>query len=321
MEPTQNRLQFFPIAFFAMIMGLAGLSLAWQKAQHIYQLDLGINLPLALVSITIFSLLLLIYLAKALRYRQAVLSELQHPVKLSFFPTISISMILLGTVFLEIFPTLSHSLWLIGSALHLLLLLYVLNTWMHHEHFQIQHMNPAWFIPAVGNVLVPLAGIPLGYHDISWFFFSIGMLFWMILMIIVFYRILFHPPIDARLMPSLFILIAPPAVGFIAYIRLTGGELDSFSRILYFSGAFLTLLLISQIKRFFRLQFALSWWAYTFPTAAITVATFIMYEKTQIAFYQYLSSGLLITLSFLVAFLLFLTFKAVLQKKICVIGH
>lgn len=321
MEPTQNRLQFFPIAFFAMIMGLAGLSLAWQKAQHVYQLDLGINLPLALVSITIFSLLLLIYLAKALRYRQAVLSELQHPVKLSFFPTISISMILLGTVFLEIFPTLSHSLWLIGSALHLLLLLYVLNTWMHHEHFQIQHMNPAWFIPAVGNVLVPLAGIPLGYHDISWFFFSIGMLFWMILMIIVFYRILFHPPIDARLMPSLFILIAPPAVGFIAYIRLTGGELDSFSRILYFSGAFLTLLLISQIKRFFRLQFALSWWAYTFPTAAITVATFIMYEKTQTAFYQYLSSGLLITLSFIVAFLLFLTFKAVLQKKICVIGH
>ena len=66
-----------------------------------------------------------------------------------------------------------------------------------------------------------------------------------ILLTIIFYRVLFHHPIDERLMPTLFILIAPPAVGFIAYTRLTGGELDTFARVLYYSGLFLTLLLFT----------------------------------------------------------------------------
>ena|GEM_PF-3316996 len=71
-------------------------------------------------------------------------------------------------------------------------------------------------------MLVPVAGVPLGYTDISWFFFSIGILFWGMLLTIIFYRVLFDNPLEERLMPTLFILIAPPAVGFIAYTRLTG---------------------------------------------------------------------------------------------------
>ena len=91
----------------------------------------------------------------------------------------------------------------------------------------------------MGNVLVPVAGVPLGYPEISWFFFCIGLVFWLILLTIIFCRVLFHHPIPDKLMPTLFILIAPPAVGFIAYLRLAG-ELDSFARVLYFTGLFFT---------------------------------------------------------------------------------
>ena len=37
-------------------------------------------------------------------------------------------------------------------------------------------------------------------------------------------------PLPERLLPTVFILIAPPAVGFIAYVRLTGG-VDVFAQI------------------------------------------------------------------------------------------
>jgi tellurite resistance protein len=210
--------------------------------------------------------------------------------------------------------------WATGALLHLVFTLYVVNKWMHHEHFQIQHINPAWFIPAVGNVVVPIAGVPLGYVDVSWFFFSIGMFFWLILMTLVFNRMIFHQAIDAFLLPSLFILIAPPAVGFIAYMRLEN-ELDAFARVLYFFGLFLTLLLFSQLGRFTKLKFGLPWWAYTFPLAAITIASFIMYEKSQVVTYQWIASSLLVLLTLLVALLVTLTVKDVLRHNICKPGH
>ncbi|MEZ5451567.1 MAG: SLAC1 anion channel family protein [Thiothrix sp.] len=317
----QSRLAFFPISFFAMVMGLSGLTIAWEKAQHVYQLDLGISPVLAGLTALVFSAFALAYLTKTLLYREAVAQELSHPVKLSFFPTISISLLLLAVALLEFMPEVSRGLWVVGAALHLLFTLFVLNAWMHQEHFHIQHINPAWFIPAVGNVLVPVAGMPLGYTDISWFFFSIGMLFWIVLMVIIFYRILFHTPIDARLLPTLFILIAPPAVGFLAYVKLTNGVLDGFGRFLYFAGLFLTLLLFSQLSRFLKLQFALSWWAYSFPTAAITIATFLMYEKSGNSFYLGLASVLLAILTGVVGLLLVRTTMAAMRGKICVPGH
>ncbi len=315
-----QRLPNLPISFFAVVMGLAGLTIAWEKAQHDFGIDLHINAWLAGGTSVVFIALALLYSAKLVMHPSAVLAELRHPVKLNFFPTISVSLVLLSIAFLPIDIGMSRPLWLVGTGLHLLFTLYVVNVWIHHEHFQVHHMNPAWFIPAVGNVLVPVAGMPLGYTDLSWFFFSVGMMFWGMLLTIVFYRVLFHDPIDERLMPTLFILIAPPAVGFIAYTRLVG-ELDTLGRLLYFAGLFLTLLLLTQVARFARLQFFLSWWAYSFPLAAISIASLFMGELTGSAGYRWIGVGLLVLLTAVVLLLLVRTASAVRDHQVCVAGH
>ncbi len=317
---TSTRLENFPVSFFAMVMGLTGLTVGWEKAQHILGVDLHINTLLVGLAVCVFVGLALIYSTKLIRYRQSVLQELRHPVKLNFFPSISISMLLLSICFMPINMAITHPLWLIGTALHLIFTLYVVGVWMHHEHFEIHHMNPAWFIPAVGNVLVPVAGMQLGYSEVSWFFFSIGMLFWIVLMTILFNRVLFHNPIEQRLLPTLFILIAPPAVGFIAYMRLTG-ELDAFARVLYYGGLFLTLLLFTQVRRFLKLEFFLSWWAYSFPLAAISIASMVMFEQTEISLYLWIGGGLLLLLTGIVGLLLTRTVIAVRRQGICLPDH
>lgn len=319
-QTSPTRLENFPISFFAMVMGLAGLTIAWEKAQHLGAIDLDISPVLVTITVLVFGLLSVVYAVKYVRHRGMVLQEFRHPVKLNFFPAISISLLLLAIAFMPLNMQVSQPLWIAGAGLHLVFTLYVVNVWIHHEHFEIHHLNPAWFIPAVGNVLVPVAGAPLGYMEVSWFFFSIGMLFWVILMTIIFYRVLFHHPIDQRMMPTLFILIAPPAVGFIAYLRLTG-DLDAFARVLYYSASFLTLLLFTQVGRFARLGFFLSWWAYSFPLAAISIASMLMYEQTDGIVFAWLGGGLLTVLTLLVALLVFRTTKAVLGHRICVPGH
>ncbi|OSM04788.1 putative C4-dicarboxylate transporter/malic acid transport protein [Magnetofaba australis IT-1] len=305
-----------PISFFAVVMGLCGLTLAWTKGEHVLGLPFVSPMLAALVA-AVFLTLAALFLVKLVRHADAVRDELHHPIKLSFFPTLSISMLLFAVVVLELAPRLSHGLWLVGAGLHLGFTLYVLGAWINHEHFQIQHMNPSWFIPVVGNIIVPVAGVAHGYTEISWFFFSIGLLFWLVLKAVVFYRLIFHPPLPGKLTPTLFILIAPPAVGFISYLKLTG-SLDPFARILYYAGLFLTLLLLTQARRFARLQFFLSWWAYSFPLAAITIATMALYERLHTPALMALSWGLLGLLCVVIAGLSWRTLLAVRRREICV---
>jgi tellurite resistance protein len=192
----------------------------------------------------------------------------------------------------------------------------VINSWLHQEKYEIHHMNPAWFIPAVGNVIVPLAGVALGYGDISWFFFSIGIVFWLVLFVIVFYRIVFHQPLPEKLLPTLFIILAPPAVGFIAYYRLTG-SVDFFAMVLFNFALFLSLLLATQVPRLIKLPFFISWWAYTFPLAAMSIASQLMAEISSKQIYSAFGLVMLAILTLLIVYILYKTLVAGLRGKIC----
>ena len=119
-------------------------------------------------------------------------------------------------------------------------------------------------------------------------------------------------------MPTLFILIAPPAVGFIAYLALTG-EVDRFARVLYYTALFLTLLLLTQVRQFARLPFFLSWWAYSFPLAAMTIATMLFYARSGYAFLGGLSYVLLTLLSAVLVMLVVRTALGVWRREICVV--
>jgi tellurite resistance protein len=310
-----NRLAHFPISFFATVMGTAGLAIAWHKAHAVLGAPQLIGQALSWWSLALFALVVLIYAAKWAGHPAAVRAELGHPVKLNFFAASSISLLLLAVAFLADAPAMASGFWLAGTALHLAFTLYVMSSWLHHTHYQIQHANPAWFIPVVGNVIVPVAGVSLASPEISWFFFSIGMVFWVALFTIVLYRLFFHEPLPARLTPTLFILIAPPAVGFLAYLKLTD-SLDAFARVLYYTALFLTLLLASNAARFFRLPFFLSSWAYSFPLAAITIATLAMTERIGGAFAS-LSLALLAVLTLVLVLLTFRTLLAVGRGEIC----
>ncbi|MGB9632372.1 MAG: SLAC1 anion channel family protein [Chloroflexaceae bacterium] len=317
------RLQYFPISFFASVLGMAGTTIALQRAERFLGLPFSISGVLLVVSLAIFVVIAIFYTLKAVRYPDAVKREFAHPVKINFFATISISLLLFAIAFMRLNGDVSRLFWMAGAALHLVFTLVILSAWMHRTTFQIQHANPAWFIPVVGNIIVPIAGIDHAPAEVSWFFFSIGLIFWIVLLTIALYRIIFYPPLPERLKPTLFILIPPPAIGFVAYLRLmehdvSGFVLDGFARVLYYFALFIFLLLLVQARQFVKIPFYLSWWAYSFPMAAITIATILMASRTNLLVFQGLAYALLIGLGALILTLLFRTTMAIVQRKICV---
>ena len=311
-----SRISYFPITFFAVIMGLSGLTLAWRSATKHSDLGFSLEIPFAIITVGLFLAICIVYALKLIRHFDAVREEFSHPVKLSFFPAFSISLILISLVLHPYFENIALLVFWLGAGLQLIFTLLVMSAWVNHNHFKLQHMNPAWFIPIVGNIIVPIGGAALGQIQISWFFFSIGIVFWIVLMTIFFYRIIFHDPLPPKLAPTFFILIAPPAIGFVSYTHLQL-ELDAFAQILYGIALFLTLFLLVQLPKFARLPFALSWWAYSFPSAGITLASFMMAEKTGAMGYQLIAYGLFIALNALIVLLLWHTYKAIRAQGIC----
>jgi len=314
--PDSSRLANLPVPLFAIVMGMAGTSIVYLKAGQILWESLLPGIALTVATTGLFAILLVMYGLKTLRHFEKVREEFDSPVKLHFFPTISISLILLSIAFLHLQSAVSLVFWTIGTVAHLLFTIKTLSIWIQKEHFGINHIEPSWFIPIVGNLLVPIAGVPHAHADISWFFFSIGLVFWLPLFTIFLYRIIFHHPLASRRLPTFFMMIAPPAVASISYIQLSG-NIDSFARIMYFFALFLFLLLAYQWRMFKSTQFFISWWAYSFPIAALAVATLLMTTYTDAPWMPALAWGLVGLLTLVVAMLLVLTARAVSRHEIC----
>lgn len=312
-----ERLQNFPISFFAVVMGLAGTTIAWQRTEALLSLQTGIGTTLLWFTVVVFLIIFFLYLVKFFKYNEEIKKEFKNIIKLSFFPTVSISLLLLSIALMEKYPDISRLLWILGAIAHFFLSVAVISIWIRHPSLEINAISPAWFIPVVGNILVPLSGVVYAPADISWFFFSAGLIFWGALFTILLYRLIFHNPLPERLLPTLFILIAPPAVGFIAYVKLTG-EIDSFARILYYFGLFVFVLMVPQLKMLSRIKYYLSWWAYTFPVAALTISTILMYHQNHLGFFKYLALIMLILLSCAVVILAVMTLNAIKNRRICI---
>ena len=283
----KQKIQFFPITSFAVIMGLTGLTIAFGKFYHLQWLpkvfyDVSIFTVLAL-----FVFFIIMYGLKLAFYPDEVRTDFKHRIRINFFSAISISLLLLSIAFYTYFPRLSITFWWMGVVLHTIFMFKTISFWIQHN-FEIHHFNPAWFIPVVGNILIPIAGVEYAPQIISYFYFSVGFFFWIVLFTIFLYRAIFHAQLPEKFIPTFFILLAPPAIGFISYMRLAQSW-DGFSIFMLLITYFFILLLAVMYRSFYKLKFFMSWWAFTFPLTATTIASTVAFQVTNEAFFKYIA--------------------------------
>ena len=311
-----DRLQFFPIMMFAIVMGLAGLTLVYKKVSEALFLPSIIYLVMMICTTIIFFIILYFYLLKIMKHKNEVKKEFSHPIRINFFAASSISILILSMIYRNTIDPLAQIFFIVGAVFHIFFTFYTIKFWINNN-LEMQHSNPAWFIPIVGNLIVPIAGKGFIDDSVLYFYFSIGIFFWIILFSIILNRIIFHNQFAPKFMPTLFILIAPPAIGFISYVKLTG-NLDFFAQILFNLGLFFTILVFVMYKNFINIKFFISWWAFTFPMAAITLATVLMYELTHKGFYAILSYILMVITSVIIVLVARQTIIHMNKKELCI---
>jgi tellurite resistance protein len=311
-----SRIEHFPVSFFAVVMGFSGFTLAARAAENALATSHWLSGAALCVTVATFAVIAAAYIAKIILYPEAVAAEWAHPAGIAFFPAISVSIVLIATALTPSLPDVARIIWSIGVALQGVLTLAVVSNWIGTRAFEQAHLTPAWFIPAVGNVIVPVAGPQFGFVELSWLFFSAGLMFWLVLLTLVVNRLIFHGSLPSRLLPTLVILIAPPAVAFIAWLRLTG-EVDAFARILLNAGYVWAGIVLTQAPKFLRLPFTLTWWALSFPVAALGVASLGFASKTGSATHAAIGLALVALLAVILAALGARTVAAMRAQEIC----
>lgn len=312
-----DRLQHLPVTVFATVMGLAGTAAAWQRAARTVGAPPAIGDAVAWVAVAVLGVVSVAYLTKVVRHLPAVRAEWRHPVKLAFVPTATIALVITAVALLEVAPGASRVLWWVGAPAQLLLTLDVLRTWISDPRFTLEHVHPAWFIPVVGNLVVPLAGVAHGPAQLSWFFFSVGLVYWFALLPLVLHRLVVGGALPGRLAPTLAVLVAPPAVATLAWTRLGGTFQDPAAQVLVDLTVFQLLLLATQAPALVRLPFAISAWAYTFPLAAAASALLAAGAGGLGQGFSWLGEGVLAVLTVVVAGLAARTLLAVRRGQIC----
>lgn len=165
-------------------------------------------------------------------------------------------------------------LWVIGAVGMIFFAWLIVSRWMTHRQ-QVAHATPAWIIPVVGLLNVPLALPALGLpplHGLMVATLATGLFFAVPLFTLIFSRLLFEAPLPAALRPSVLILVAPFAVGYSTY-TVTAGQTDMFAESLYALTLFGLTVLLGQLRDLpVTCPFRVSWWAVSFPLAASSVA-------------------------------------------------
>ena len=132
-DQTEPRLKHFPITFFAIVMGLMGLTLALHAAAPVSPLAGSAGRAVLWIGIAAAAAIAATYLAKALRYPGQVAWEWRHPVRLAYFPTITISLLLMATALAAEHQALARTVWHVGVVGQGLLTVAVINGWISHR--------------------------------------------------------------------------------------------------------------------------------------------------------------------------------------------
>lgn len=275
----------FPVTVFGSILGTGGVILASR------QFAPTIVFPLTVVLVIIFFIFTGMLIAKVMKYPAVVRGELKHPLPGNFYALHPISAVIIFILCMQIFPpSVEMGLLIYGGGTIMALSVFLPYHFFSNINVSFSQLHGGWFITPVATILVtdavllyPVSGTSI---FLSLLFFGIGSMLFLLILVVLFFRLLSHdlPPVE--LAPTNYIMLAPIGILIVDIFQISarigqfyGSNLTSLATIagvgLWGFGLWAGLINLLLIGKYIQngLKFHIGWWSYVFPTAAFTLAT------------------------------------------------
>jgi tellurite resistance protein len=255
-------------------MGLSGLTLAWRHSHHLFGTPAIIGEIIGWLAILDFLVLGIAYLLKLIQYPDKVAAEFQNPIGVHFFGTIVISILLLSIVIGPYSARLGQIVWVIGMVVTVVLA-YITVTRLLKQTQEVSNVTPPWLISTVGTLNVSVAGGTMPFEwarEVNLFTFAIGSILALVLFTLIIARLMHYGKMSLPMTTSYMILIAPFEVGFLSYTNIIH-DVDMVASILFYFGLFMFGIIFFKVFRP-GFSYSSSWWAVSFPMAALSNAAF-----------------------------------------------
>jgi tellurite resistance protein len=249
-------------------MSLFGLALAWRALSDLGGWESGFG---RLISIGALLLGLVTFGSIVLhQFQKGALRETFENPQLRVLPAcLTVGLMLLSALLAPHMPRLANAMIWIAALGHFLLLAWLINGWFRGG-LALEIISPVWFIPVVGNIVVPVGAIASGEVMLAWFGFSVGIVLWLMLLPIVFFRLIHGKPMPDELESTQMVLVAPPAIGSVSWSLLAGDQAVVPGVVLLSVAFFLMLTMVPMVLRVISRPFVPANWAFGFPLAALS---------------------------------------------------
>ncbi len=339
MEEKSNFIQRFAPSWFAAIMGTGILAVAsYLYSQYIPFLK-DIAVALFYFNVILFFVLLIPWTLRWLLYRKNALADLEHPILSNFYATIAVAMLVLASNFIVIGKNIlaGEIFWFTGAIATIFFSFVTLFIMFKGEHVTLDHINPAWFIPPVGLIVIPIPGsLIINQYSglmrefvivLNYFGWGAGFFLYVALFAICMYRFILHRPLPNTLVSTIWINLGPIGAGTIALINLVTNSTfitikePFFVFALIFWGFGIWWVLMAMImtlyyKKKLGLPYALSWLAFIFPLGAYVVASHSVATIFHLALVDSIGFALYFLLVFFWSITLIKTLEAFYYKKL-----
>ncbi len=243
-----------------------------------------------------------------LRFRDEARSDLRHPVKGGMTATAAGALLTLAVAIGRVGPGFLPEgivlpavtvLAAVGALLALVIGWEFLGEMFTSSDASLVQMSGAWFVPPVVTIIVPLALLPVIAGNptiaadlvaVSWAFLGMGAVLYLVVTATLFMRSISHPLPPAGLAPTLFIGMGPAGLMGLDMVRLSQVSVEAgvaeaslvtsilpAATMMWGFGLWWMVAALVVLRRgYARLPFSLSWWGFTFPLAAWTIATIVL---------------------------------------------
>jgi tellurite resistance protein len=290
-----------PLNTLAIPLGLAGLAQVWSVAT----ISLGTPFALAqafwLIAAIAWIWTIAVHVRRGTRTDQPLSHQLTHFAHGPLASLLPITAMLLGASLHRTIPLAGTVLTLISIAAAAAFGAWILSFWMRGE-LTLESVHGGYYLPISAAGLVgALAAAEAGLDWLAVGTFAVGIFFWLVISAFFFLRLALRPTIPAPLVPTLAIMIAPPAVAAAAWLTISGGRPDDVFGGFTALTAFMVLIQVTLLPRYRALPFSLSFWSFTFPAASVAALAITWLRLLHPFAWQAITVGLLAAVTVLVA--------------------